>query len=54
MKVTKTHRKNGSNGKQNHSRLKCDLPPDEALRRALLVKPPRDWKYGKRKKATAR
>jgi hypothetical protein len=24
--------------------LKCSLPFDEALRRAMLVKPPKDWK----------
>jgi hypothetical protein len=54
MKQTKSNGKNGANGKQNHDRLKCNLAPDEALRRAMLVKPPKDWKYGKRKKSTSR
>jgi hypothetical protein len=27
--------------------LRCDLPPKEALRRAMLVKPPADWKKAK-------
>jgi hypothetical protein len=30
--------------KYNRELLKCSLPPDEALRRAMLVKPPKDWK----------
>jgi len=30
--------------KPNHELLKCDLPPREALRRAMNVKPPQDWK----------
>jgi hypothetical protein len=25
-------------------RLKIDLPPEEALGRAMMVKPPKDWK----------
>jgi len=25
-------------------RLKINLPPDEALGRAMMVKPPKDWK----------
>jgi len=29
---------------QNHERLVCNLPPKEALRRAMMVKPPKDWK----------
>jgi hypothetical protein len=29
---------------QNHETLKCAFPPDEALRRAMLVKPPIFWK----------
>jgi hypothetical protein len=24
--------------------LKIDLPPEEALSRAMIVKPPKDWK----------
>jgi hypothetical protein len=28
--------------------LKCDLPPREALRRAMLVQPPDDWKKARR------
>ena len=31
--------------------LKCEQPFDEALRRAMLVKPPPDWK--KRRKANS-
>jgi len=29
--------------KAERSPLKCDRPPKEALRLALLVKPPNDW-----------
>jgi hypothetical protein len=29
--------------------LKCDLPPREALRRAMLVQPPDDWKKARRR-----
>jgi hypothetical protein len=25
-------------------RIKIDLPPEEALSRAMMVKPPKDWK----------
>ncbi len=49
MKPTKSSGKNGANDRQNHERLRCDLPPDEALRRVMLVKPPKNWKYGKRR-----
>ena len=51
MKSTKSASKNGAGAKQNHERLKCNLPFDEALHRAMLVKPPKDWKYGRREKA---
>jgi len=30
--------------KPSRDLLKCDLPPREALRRAMNVKPPTDWK----------
>lgn len=29
--------------------LKCDLDPREALRRAMLVQPPEDWKKARRR-----
>jgi hypothetical protein len=29
--------------KKSHG-LKIDLPPEEALSRAMMVKPPKDWK----------
>jgi hypothetical protein len=29
---------------QNHAPIKCNFPPDEALRLAMLVKPPKTWK----------
>ena len=30
--------------------LKIDLPPEEALGRAMMVKPPKDWKKALAKK----
>jgi hypothetical protein len=33
--------------KEVKSPLKCPLPPDEALRLAMLVKPPDNWKKSK-------
>jgi hypothetical protein len=54
MKAMKSNGKNGRNGAQNHELLKCDLPPDEALRRAMMVKPPKDWKRTKTKKVLSR
>jgi len=30
--------------------LRCSLPPEEALRRAMMVKPPQDWQGAKAKK----
>jgi hypothetical protein len=32
------------NTKPGRELLKCDLPPREALRRAMNVKPPENWK----------
>jgi hypothetical protein len=29
---------------KNAPPLKIDLPPEEALQRAMMVKPPKDWK----------
>jgi hypothetical protein len=40
--------------KYNCERLKCALPFDEALRRAMLVKPPKDWKKSIRASRKAR
>jgi hypothetical protein len=36
----------GKNSAENVAKtpLRCDLPPDEALRRAMNVRPPKDWK----------
>jgi hypothetical protein len=28
--------------------LQCSLPPREALRRAMLIEPPMDWKKAKK------
>jgi hypothetical protein len=36
--------------KQDHSLLKCSLPSDEALRRTMMVKPPKSWKKALRAK----
>ena len=30
--------------KDQNKPLKIDLPPEEALGRAMMVKPPKDWK----------
>jgi hypothetical protein len=40
-------------GKTKQEPLKCDLPPREALRRAMMVKPPKDWKTVRPKKKAA-
>jgi hypothetical protein len=29
--------------------LQCPLPPREALRRAMMIEPPMDWKKAKKK-----
>jgi len=29
---------------ESKQKLKINLPPEEALSRALMVKPPKDWK----------
>jgi len=38
-----------TNNKKSH-RLKIDLPPEEALGRAMMVKPPKDWRKALAKK----
>jgi len=35
--------------KTDKAPIKCDLPPREALRRAMLVQPPDDWKKARRR-----
>jgi hypothetical protein len=40
--------------KQIREPLKCALPPEEALRRAMLVGVPPDWKKPARASKTAR
>jgi hypothetical protein len=34
---------------RNETLLQCQLPPKEALRRAMLIEPPMDWKKAKKK-----
>jgi hypothetical protein len=51
MKATKS---NGGNGATKREPLKCGLPPDEALRRAMMVKPPKNWRKTKPKKVLSR
>jgi len=29
---------------KKNNKIKIDLPPEEALSRAMMVKPPKDWK----------
>ena len=38
----------------NREPLKCDMPFDEALRRAMTVKPPESWKPAKHHKKPVR
>jgi hypothetical protein len=40
--------------KQIREPLKCSLAPREALRRAMMIKPPPDWKTAKPKRKEAR
>jgi hypothetical protein len=35
-------------------RIKIDLPPEEALSRAMMVKPPKDWKKALAKKSKSK
>jgi hypothetical protein len=33
---------------RNETLLQCPLPPREALRRAMMIEPPMDWKKAKK------